>query len=75
VAAQIRAFKNPATTLPVPIPSGLASSSPVQVQGVQGLLVDAGIVSGVVWQKDGVIYAVVGQITPDQVVAIANSLH
>ena len=75
VAAQIRAIKNPNTTLPVPIPSGLASSRQVQVQGAQGLLVDAGIASGVVWQKDGVIYAVVGQVTPDQVVAIADSLH
>ena len=75
VAAQIRAIEHPNTTLPVPIPSGLATSRQVQVQGAKGLLVDAGILSAVVWQKDGVIYAVGGQITPDQVITIANSLH
>lgn len=75
VAAQVRAIKDPSTTFPVFIPAGLATSRQVQVQGVQGLLVDAGILSGVVWQRNGVIYAVGGQLTPDQVLAIANSLH
>jgi len=75
IAAQIRAMKDPSTTLPIPIPKGLATTEPVQVNGVQGLLIKAVLGAGVVWTKNGVIYAVGGQLTPDQVLAIATSLH
>jgi hypothetical protein len=75
LAAQLRAIKDPATTLPIPIPVGLATSKPISINGVQGLLIDAGIAAGVVWEKGNVIYAVGGQLTPDQVIAIATSLH
>ena len=75
IAAQIRALKDPSTTLPIPIPKGMATTEPVQVNGVQGLLIKAVLGAGVVWQKNGVIYAVGGQLTPDQVLAIATTLH
>jgi hypothetical protein len=75
IAAQIKAIKDPSTTLPIPIPKGLATTEPVQVNGVQGLLIKAVLGAGVVWQRNGVIYAVGGQLTPDQVLAIATSLH
>lgn len=74
-AAQLRAIKDPSTTLPIPIPAGFATSRPVSINGVQGLLVDAGIAAGVVWEKNNVIYAVGGQLTPDQVISLATSLH
>jgi hypothetical protein len=74
IAAQLKAIKDPTTTLPVPIPQGLATSRSVQVAGVQGLLVSAAFGAGVVWEKNGVIYAVGGQVTPDQALAIASSL-
>ena len=74
-AAQIKAIKDPSTTLPIPIPKGFATTENVQVNGVQGLLIKAALGAGVVWQKNGVIYAVGGQLTPDQVLAIATSLH
>ena len=73
--AQVRAIKDPTATLPIPIPSGMVSRS-VQVRGVSGVLVDGGVGAGVVWEtKDGIIYGVAGQLTPDQVLAIARSLH
>ena len=77
IAAQIRAIKDPSSTLPIPIPKGLATTEPVQINGVQGLLIRAVLGAGVVWvdSKNGVIYAVGGQLTPDQVLAIATSLH
>jgi hypothetical protein len=75
IAAQIKAIKDPSTTLPIPIPKGLATTEPVQINGVQGLLIKAVLGAGVVWQTNGVIYAVGGQLTPDQVLAIATSLH
>ncbi len=75
LAAQLRAIKDPSTTLPIPIPAGFATTKPVTVNGVQGLLIDEGIAAGVVWEKGNVIYAVGGQLTPDQVIALATSLH
>jgi len=75
IAAQLRAIKDPTSTLPIPIPKGLATTEPVQVNGVSGLLIKAAIGAGVVWEKNGVIYAVGGQLTPDQVLAIATTLH
>lgn len=75
LAAQLRAIKDPSTTLPIPIPAGFATTKPISINGVQGLLIDAGIAAGVVWEKGNVIYAVGGQLTPDQVIALATSLH
>lgn len=75
LAAQLRAIKDPSTTLPIPIPAGFATTKPVSINGVQGLLIDAGLAAGVVWEKGNVIYAVGGQLTPDQVIALASSLH
>jgi hypothetical protein len=39
------------------------------------VLIKAVFGAGVVWVKNGVIYAVGGQVTPEQVLAIATSLH
>lgn len=75
IAAQLKAIKDPSTTLPIPIPKGFATTENVPINGVQGLLIKAALGAGVVWQKNGVIYAVGGQLTPDQVLAIATSLH
>lgn len=77
LAAQIRAIGDPSQTLPIPIPVSLATSHPVRVQGVQGLAIgDAtGLGSAVVWVKDGVVYAVGGTLTEDQVLQVANALR
>jgi hypothetical protein len=75
LAAQIKAIKDPSTTLPIPIPKGLATTESRQVNGTPAVLIKAVLGAGVVWVKNGVIYAVGGQLTPDQVLAIATSLH
>jgi hypothetical protein len=75
LAAQVKAIKDPSTTLPIPIPKGLATTEPTQVNGTPAVLIKAVLGAGVVWVKNGVIYAVGGQLTPDQVLAIATSLH
>ena len=75
LASQIKAIKDPSTTLPLPIPQGLATTEPTTVNGHQATLIKAVIGAGVVWIQNGVIYAVGGQLTPDQVVAIASTLH
>ena len=75
IAAQVRAIKDPSTTLPIPIPKGLATTESVQINGTSGLFIKAVLGAGVVWVKNGVIYAVGGQLTSDEVLAIATSLH
>jgi hypothetical protein len=49
----------------------------VQVQGTSGLAVgdNTGIGSGVIWEKDGVVYGVAGALPESQILAIANSLQ
>jgi len=77
LAAQIRAIKDPSSTLPVPIPVDMATSKKVTVQGVEGIFVgdSTGLGSAVIWQKDGIVYGVAGTLTEQQVLAVANSLH
>jgi hypothetical protein len=72
--SQVLAIADPSTTLPIPIPKGFATTQNVQVNGVQGVLIKAVLGAGVVWIKNGVIYAVGGQLTPDQVLALARTL-
>ncbi len=71
----VKAIKDPSTTLPIPIPKGLATTESTQVNGTPAALIKAVLGAGVVWVKNGVIYAVGGQLMPDQVLAIATSLH
>ncbi|HKY51252.1 MAG TPA: hypothetical protein VJP45_08335 [Candidatus Limnocylindria bacterium] len=77
LAAQIRAIKDPSSTLPVPIPVDMATSKKVTVQGVDGIFIgdSTGLGSAVIWQKDGIVYGVAGTLTEQQVLAVANSLR
>jgi len=76
LAAQIRAIGDPATTMPVPIPTGQGSHQ-VKVGNETGLFVgdSTGLGAGVIWQHSGILYAVVGTLSEGDVVAVANSLH
>jgi hypothetical protein len=77
LAAAIRAIGDPSSTLPVPVPAELAISHPVTVQGVQGLFVgdNTGIASAVIWQKDGMMFEVIGSLNESQALSIANSMR
>jgi hypothetical protein len=77
LAAAIRAIGDPSSTLPVPVPAELAISHPVTVQGVQGLYVgdNTGIASAVIWQKDGMMFEVIGSFTESQAISVANSMR
>jgi hypothetical protein len=74
--AAIKAIGNPSSTLPIPIPVGYATSRTVTVQGVQGVALgdNTGVGSGVVWVKNGVVYAVAGPIKQSDAIDIANNL-
>ncbi len=75
VASEIRALGDPTETIPVPIPVDLASGSPVTINGAKGLLIgdSTGLGSAVIWQRDGLVYAIAGTLTSDEVLAIARS--
>src|SRR5438105_10954306 len=77
LAAQIRAIKDPSSTLPIPIPVNMATSKNVTVQGVPGVFVgdSTGLGSAVIWQKDGVVYGVAGTLSESEIMTVANSLH
>ena len=77
LAAQIRAIKDPSSTLPIPIPVDMASSKQITVQGVQGVFVgdSTGLGSAVIWSKDGTVFGVAGTLTEAEILAVANSLH
>lgn len=77
LASQIRALGDLSSTLPIPIPTSLASAHAADINGAPGLVIGdtTGIASGVVWQSHGLVYGVAGSLTDRQVVAIARSMH
>ena len=77
MASEIRAIGDPTQTIPVPIPVDLASGSSVTINGARGLLIgdSTGLGSAVLWQHNGVVYAVAGTLTTNQVLGIARSTH
>jgi hypothetical protein len=76
LASQIRSIGDPTTTLPVPVPTGQQSHQ-VDIQGVRGLFVgdSTGLGSGMIWSKNGVLYAAVGTMTESEITGVAGSLH
>jgi hypothetical protein len=77
VVAELRAIGDPAQTVPVPIPVDLASASTVDVHGARGLLIGDSTQLGsvVLWQHHGIVYAVAGTLSSDQVLGIARTLR
>jgi hypothetical protein len=47
------------------------------VQGVPGLYIgdNTGIASAVIWQKDGMMFEVIGSFSESQALAITNSMR
>lgn len=77
VASEIRAIGNPTVTIPVPIPIDLASGSSVTINGAPGLLIgdSTGLGSAVVWQHNGIVDAIAGTLTANEVIGVARSTH
>ena len=76
VAAQLRGFSGDGMTLPVPVPEGLAASSATEVDGVDATLVETrdGTMAAVIWVEDGMVTAVAGSVSDDEVLAVARGL-
>jgi hypothetical protein len=74
--AALNAIKDPSTTLPIPVPEGFATSSPVDINGTGGLALgdNTGLGSAVIWVKDGLVFAVAGTIQRTDAIDIARNL-
>lgn len=75
--AQLRAIDDWTTTVPIPIPRDEADSREVSVGGAQGLIVSdlASGVSGLIWQRDGVVFGLAGMVSQQQLLGLAGSLQ
>jgi RNA polymerase sigma factor (sigma-70 family) len=74
---QLRSFDDPLPSIPVPVRIDRDRAKHVTVDGTDGLAITMPLAqsSGVVWEKDGVVYAVGGTYSLDRVLEIANSLR
>lgn len=73
LVAQLRAIDDWENTLIIPIPEG-AESDDVTINGEPGLLIEHDLGAAVLWEKDGMLYAVIGQVSADAVQDIAESM-
>jgi hypothetical protein len=77
VAEQLRTFEPDASTLPLPVPADQVNSSTTDVGGHQATVLTArnGSMAGVVWVDSGVVTAVAGSLSSDEVLAVARGLQ
>src|SRR3954452_21577171 len=77
IATQLRSFSADGTTLPLPVPVDLATSSATQVNGLPATLLSSrdGSMAAVVWVDNGIVTAVAGALTGSEVVSIAQDLR
>jgi hypothetical protein len=55
----------------------MATSEPTEVNGHPATLLTSrdGLIAGVVWVEDGIVTAVAGSLSPDEVVSVASDLR
>jgi hypothetical protein len=76
LAAQLRTVTGDGTTLPIPVPADLATSSQADVDGVQATVVESKNQLGVavIWVHDGRLNVVLGPLSKSEVLAVARGL-
>ena len=77
LAEQLRSFTGDGATLPLPVPADYVTSSDAEVQGLPATVLTSrdGLVAGVVWVDEGVVTAVAGTLSTDEVLALAEGLR
>jgi hypothetical protein len=76
LASQLRSFSGDGTTLPLPVPTDQLTSSAAEVGGMPATVLTSrdGLLAGVVWVNDGVVTAVAGSLSADEVLSVARGL-
>jgi len=76
VASQLRGFSGDGTTLPLPVAAEHLTSSATDVDGLPATVLTSrdGLLAGVVWVDHGVVTAVAGSLSADEVLSVARGL-
>jgi hypothetical protein len=74
VAAQLRRFSAGGTTLPLPVAAAEIDSATADVNGTPATVLTSkdGAMAGVVWVRDGIVNAVAGLLSAEEVLAVAR---
>jgi hypothetical protein len=77
VASQLRGLSADGTTLPLPVPADEVESATADVDGAPATVFTSrdGLLAGVVWVEDGVVTAVTGSLSTDEVLSVARGLR
>jgi hypothetical protein len=77
VASQLRGFSGDGTTLPLPVPDEEVRTSTADVAGVPATVLTSrdGTLSAVLWVNDGILTAVAGSLSEDEVLDVARGLR
>ena len=77
VASQLRSFSADGTMLPLPVPAEEVSTSVAEVGGQRATVFTTrdGAMAAVAWVEDGVLTAVAGSLSTDEVLSVARGLR
>jgi hypothetical protein len=77
VASQLRAFSGEGTTLPLFVSTDRTTSSTTEIGGVPATVLTPkdGVMAAVVWVDGGVVTAVAGSMSADEVLSVARGLR
>jgi hypothetical protein len=77
VATQLRSFSGDGTTLPLPVAASELETSSADVGGAPATVFTSrdGTMAGVIWVDDGVVTAVAGSLSVDEVLSVARGLR
>jgi hypothetical protein len=77
LADQLRSFDGTGTTLPLPVPARFVTTAHAEVNGHDATVLTSrdGLLAGVVWVEDGVVTAVAGSVSADEVLSVASDLR
>jgi len=77
LADQLRDLSADATTLPLPVPADLVTTSTADVDGLPATVLTSrdGLFAGVVWVEDGVMTGVAGSLSAGELLSVARDLR
>jgi len=77
LADQLRDLSADGGTLPLPVPAEMVTTSTADVDGTEATVLTSrnGLFAGVVWVEDGVMTAVAGSLSSDELLSVAGGLR
>jgi hypothetical protein len=77
LADQLRDLSTDRGTLPLPVPAEMVTTSTADVDGTEATVLTSrnGLFAGVVWVEDGVMTAVAGSLSAEELLSVARGLR